>query len=211
MALGILQGILNIGRQKKANKALDQLLTQDPRYKQNPYAAQQLGLAKQMVADPSLGTRGQVERGIQTNNANFMGNVSRNATDSSQALALGAAGLGQSNQDIVNANLGFQKNKLALTDNLNQAYGGMINEGDKDYQDLIRRYSNLAEIRGQQQQNKTNALNGVFNGLNSDINQGLQIAGLFGGFPGLGGGGGGIPTPSLSADKLRLNQQTIMR
>lgn len=176
---GAIQGIANIFRQKKANKALDQILSQDVRYQKNPFANTQLSLAQQMFGDPSLGTRNQVEKGIQTNNANFMGNVNANATDSSQALALGAAGLGQSNQDIVNANTGFQKNKLALTDNLNQAYGGMINEGDKDYQDLIRRYSNLAEIKGQQQQNKTNALNGVFNGLNSDINQALQVAGLF--------------------------------
>lgn len=186
MAFGLIQGIANIKRQKKANKALDQLLTQDPTYQQNPYAKTQLGIAQQFLNGRMAGAS-NLEKNIFTAQANQQANVNRNASDGSQVLALGAAAQGQTDQSLQNLQTQEQQNKYSMLQNLNQAYAGMINEGDKAYNDKTRRFGDLAQIRGQQQQNKTNALNGVFNGLNSDIDQGLSILGM-----GMGGGFGGM-------------------
>ncbi len=200
---GAIQGVANIFRQKKANKALDQLLGQDVRYQQNPFAKQQLNTAQQLFGGRMFGAP-QLERNIFSNQGMQLSNIGRNATDSSQALALGAAAQGNTNQALSDLQIKEAQNKYSLLGNLNQAYGTMINEGGKDYQDKVRRFGNLASIRGQQQQNKTNALNGVFNGLNSDINQALSIAGLFAnplGF--LGGAGGSGAGGSFSNPALR--------
>lgn len=182
---GLIQGLANIKRQKKANQALDKLLAQDPERQDNPYAAKQLGIAQQLFNGRMAGAP-QLERNIFTAQANQQGNINRNATDSSQALALGAAAQGQTDQSLQNLQTSEQQNKYSMLQNLNKAYGGMIDEGDKSFGDKVRRFGDLASIRGQQQQNKTNALNGVFNGLNSDIDQGLSFLGM-----GMGGGGFG--------------------
>jgi len=194
MAFGLAQGVANIFRQKNANKALDKLLAQDVRYQQNPFAKQQLSLANNMFNGRMAGA-GQLQQNIFSNQGNTIDNINRNATDSSQALALGAAAQGQTNENLSDLQMREAQNKQMMLQNLNQAYGVNINEGDKDYEDQVRRFGNLASIRGQQQQNKTNALNGVFNGLNSDINQAFQIAGMFvnpmGAVAGAAGGGMG--------------------
>jgi hypothetical protein len=124
-------------KQTKEAKKINPIFNQ---YKSNPFAGQQLDFAKQAFADPSFGTRGDLTRNIFSNNANFMDNVSRNATDSSQALALGAAGLGQTNQNLVDANTGFMNNKAAMLQNLNRAYGVNIDEGDKEYESMLQKY-----------------------------------------------------------------------
>lgn len=185
MPLGLIQGLANIFRQKKANKALEQLLQKDPTYQQSPYAAQQLGLSKQLFNGRMFGAP-QLEKNIFTSGANFNANVNRNATDSSQALALGAAGQGQTDAALQDLQTKEQQNKYGLLKNLNEAYAGMINEGDKGYNDQVRRFGDLAQIKGQEQQNKTNALTGIFNGINSDFNDALGIFGIASGMPGFG-------------------------
>jgi hypothetical protein len=208
LAFGLVQGLLNVKRQKNANKALDKLLTQEPTYESSKYPGMQLGLAQQLFNGRMAGAP-QLEKNIFTAQANEQGNINRNATDSSQALALGAATQGQTDAALQGLQTKEQQNKYSMLQNLNEAYGNMIREGDKSYQDKVRKFGDLASIRGQQQQNKTNALNGVFNGLNSDINQGIGILsmGMGGGFGNLfkkgggdsgsfmGGGGGGGYNP----------------
>lgn len=185
--LGLIQGVANIFRQKAANKALEKLLGQDPTYQQNPLAAQQLAMAHQLYNGRMEGAASE-ERNIFQNQANTIGAVNKNATDSSQALALAAATQGKTNQAFNNLQQQESQNKYSMLQNLNQAYSNMINEGDKVYNDKVRRFGDLASIRGQQQQNKTNALNGVFNGLESDINGAMKIM-SGGGFGNFFGGG----------------------
>lgn len=194
--LGVWQGVADLLRSRKANKALNQLQSQDPTYQFNPLVNQQLGLAKNMFYGQMPGFT-QEQQGIFSNQADNINNINRNATDSSQALALASGAQGQTNQALANLGLQQQQYKQSMLGNLNNAYANSINEGDKVFQDLIRRFGDKAQIQGQIQQNKTNALNGIFNGFNSDINQALQIAGLgmnsIGGnlFSKITGGGGG--------------------
>jgi hypothetical protein len=182
---GLLQGLLNIKRQKNANKALDQLLGQDTTYTQNPYASTQLATAQNLYNGRMAGAP-QLERNIFANEANENAAVDKSATSGSQALAAKLMAGGQAGQNLQDLQLREQQNKYQMLQNLNEAYGGMIREGDKAYQDRIRRFGDLASIRGMQQQNKTNALNGVFNGLNSDVNDALSIFGISKGSGGFG-------------------------
>ncbi len=191
MAFGWLQGILNVGRQKKANKALDEVLAQDVKYQQNPFAKQQLALAQNMFGGRMAGAP-QLERNILASQGTTLSNLQKGATDSSQLLSLASQAQGQTNNAFDDLTTEEKQNKQAMLQNLNQAYGVNIGEGDKEFDDQVRRYGNLVNVRGMQQQNKTNALNGIFNGINSDFNQAAQIAGMFmNPMSALGGMGGG--------------------
>jgi hypothetical protein len=209
MAFGTIQGIANIFRQKSANKALDKLLSQDVTYNKSPFAAQQLAVAKNMFNGRMAGAP-QFQNNIFSSQANTLDAVNRNATDSSQALAIAAGAQGQTSQSLEDLQMREAQNKAMMLQNLNQAYGTNIDEDYKVYGDQVRRFGNLAEIRGQQQQNKTSALNGVFNGLNSDINQAISAFGAFSGMPGIGAGGGQgggmqAPNTNMSGVASRLN------
>lgn len=173
---GLINGIVNAFGAHKANKRLDQLLSQDPTYTANPLSAQYLGMSQNLFNGREAGAA-QQERNIFTNNANFNATVGRNAASGSQALALAAAGQGQADQSVQNLGLQEQQNKYNMLGNLNSAYQQNINEGDKVFNDKIRKYGDLASIRGAQQKNRTNAVNGIFNGLSSDFNDVLGLAG----------------------------------
>lgn len=177
---GILSGIANAFGAHAANKSLSKLQKMDPVYQANPLAAQYLGLSQNLFNGRSAGAP-QEERNIFTNNANFNATVGRNAASGSQALALAAAGQGQTDQSLENLQLQEQQNKMGMLSNLNNAYGQQIQEGDKVAADNQRRWQDLVSIRGAQQKNRSNAVTGIFNGLQSDFNDvlGLGSAGAF--------------------------------
>lgn len=187
---GMLQGIANIFTTKKANKELNKLLNQQVTYQKSPYAAQQLGLAQQMFGGRAPGAA-QQEQNILSNQANYNANLQRNATDSSQLLAMAAAGQGQTNAAFQDLGIQEQQNKMNMLQNLNNAYGGMAQQDLLAYQDKVRQFNDLAAIRGAQTQNRASAVNGVFNGLNSDFNDAMSILGIAsgGGLGSLFGGG----------------------
>jgi hypothetical protein len=154
-------GVKQVRESKKINPVWNQ-------YRTSPFAQQQMSIAKNYYNDPSFGTRGQLTRDVFANNANFMGNVNRNATSSSQALALGAAGQGQTDEALSKANMGFMQNKASALQNLNQAYGTMIDEGDKEYQSLLTKYGMDSQrkdaLRASGAQNKYGAISDLAGG-----------------------------------------------
>jgi hypothetical protein len=199
MPFGMFQALGNALSAKKSNKALTDVWNKDPSYTKNPLVGQQFDLAKQMFYGRMVGGA-QEERNIYGNNANFNAQVGRNSSDGSQSLALAAAGQGQTNQAFSNLQLKEQQNKYGMLSNLNNAYGQMIGEDDKVYNDQVRRFGDYASIKGAQIQNKAGILTGVFNGLNSDFNDAMQIFGMAKG-GGFGGGsnkqmGGNMPITS---------------
>lgn len=173
--LGLLQGVANIFTSNAANKSLNNVLKQQTEYQENPLSGQYLGLSKNLFNGRMAGAP-QQERGIYANNANYNAQVARNASSGAQALALGAAGQGQTDNALDELQVKEQQQKMGLLGNLNNAYGQSIKEGDKVYNDKVRRFNDYAAIRGAQMKNRTNAVNGIFNGLESDINQGIGIA-----------------------------------
>lgn len=182
-ALGLIGGIGKIFGRGKANRQMDKLLGQDPTYKENPLARQRLGLAQQLLNARMPGAA-TAEKGIFANQANQISNINRAATDSSQALALATGTQGQTNSAITNLGQSEAQDYQRRFNNVEGAQQGVINEGDKVYQDQIRRFQDLAQIRGAQNENRQNNWGDV-----SNMGFGLANFGLAGGFKAMGGNG----------------------
>lgn len=202
LGLGLVSGIGKLISSGNANSKLEQLAGQDPTYKANPIAAQRLGLAQSLLNARMPGASTE-EQDILGSQANQQANIQRNATDSSQALALGAAGQGQTNKAFSNLGVQEAQDYQRRYSNLAGAEQGQIQEGDKVYQDQIRRYGDIAQIRGAQAANTSNAWGSL-----SNMGFGLANFGLAGGAQALGfgggtgavsnGGGGSMVNPSLA-------------
>lgn len=143
MAIGAGLGALNsLGRFFLGNKQNNLANQINPVYKErqiSPYAQQNLGITQQMFGARMPGAA-EAARNIAANQASQMSNITRNATDSSQALALGAATQGATNQAYTNLGIQEGQMKYGLLDNLNNAYGQMTQELDKQQQDMLRKY-----------------------------------------------------------------------
>lgn len=135
-ALGSLGKIIFGGGQRREGKRINPIFNQ---YKTNPYANQQLGLAQQLFNARAPGAQ-QQEQNILTNQANYNAGLSRNATDSSQLLALASLGQGQTNNAFQNLQMQEAANKQNMLGNLNNAYQGLISEGDKEYQSMLQKF-----------------------------------------------------------------------
>ena len=158
-------------KQVKESKKINPIWQQ---YQTNPFAKKQLETAQQMFGGRMAGAP-QLQQNIFSSQANQLDNVSRNATDSSQALELGAASQGQTNQSLADLQIQEAQNKQMTLGNLNQAYGTMIGEGDKTYESLLQKYQMDAQrkdaLRSSGAQNKY----GAFSDLAS---MGFQAYGL---------------------------------
>src|SRR6185312_15991744 len=194
--LGIVSGIA--GLFGGGNKKLEELLKQDPTYTANPQAASRLGLAQSLLNARSPGSA-YAEANIYGNQANTMGNIERNATDASQALALGAASQGQTNKSFLDLGNQEAQDYQRRYGNLVGAQEGVIQEGDKVYQDKVRRFNDMAQIRGQQNANTQNAWNGL-----SNLGFGVMNYGLAGGFKGMFGNGSGNRNQSYGSPSITL-------
>ena len=155
VGLGLVGSIGKMFGNAKANKTLGQLKGQIPTYQTSPYASQRLNLANTMLNAKMPGSS-TIEQGIYGNQANQMANINRNATDSSQALALGAAAQGTTNQAFAQEGLDQNQYHQQAINNLTGAQEGMINEGDKRYQSQQNKFGDLAQIEGAQNQNTQN-------------------------------------------------------
>lgn len=156
------------------NKLANQIHPEYHPYQTSPYAKQELGLAQQLFNGRMFGAS-NLEQNIFANQANYLNNVNRNATDSSQALALGGLAQGQTNNALQNLQTQEAQNKYDLLGNLNKAYQTMIGEGDKVYQDQLQKY----QIDTQQQAGLRNAAwQNIFSGISDFESGGLQAAQL---------------------------------
>lgn len=194
LAAGIGLGLANAaGRfisgigQKKESKKINPIFNQ---YKSSPFAGQQLSLAQQLYGGRMFGAP-QLERNIFSNQANQMGNVSRNATDSSQLLALGAAGQGLTNQSLSDLQTTEAQNRYNMLGNLNRAYGTMIGEGDKEYESMFQKYQMDAQrkdaLRNAAAQNKYGAISDLSSMAFTLGTSGLNFGNIFGNKkPGMG-------------------------
>lgn len=186
-------------REKKLANKINPVFNQ---YKESPYAKSRLGLASRLFNGRMAGAT-DLERNIFSNQANYMANVDRNSTDSGDALVAAAAGIGTTNQALSDLQTQEKQNKYAMLSNLNEAYAGMVNEGDKEYQSMLDKYQMDVQqknaLRGAGANNQYGAI--------SDLGSlGIQLSSLFGGNikkpTGVKPGGIGIktniPNPNLS-------------
>lgn len=190
LGLGVIGGIGKLFGSSHSNSQLNDLLKQDPTYTANPIAAQRMGLAQSLLNSRMPGAA-YAEQNIYGNQANQQANIQRNATDGSQALALGAASQATTNQAFGQLNQQEDQNYQQRYNNLVGAQQGQIQEGDKVYQDQVRRFGDIAQIRGQQNQNTQNAWGSLSNLGFSAANFGLSggVSKIFGSGGGQSGGG----------------------
>lgn len=172
-----LAGLFGKGRaRRRANRDMEQLLKEDPQYAANPLAGQYMGFAKNLYNAPMPGAA-EARRGILTSQAGTQANISRNATDASQALAMNAMAQGTTDNQLVQQGLNEADYRRSLLPTVGNAYSQMIGEGDKLFQDKVRQFMDKFNIRGQQAQNRANTWGDVF-GLGTSLM----------GFGGFGGG-----------------------
>lgn len=190
MGVGLIGGIGSIFGNRKSNRELEKLIKQNPTYQSNPIASQRMALAQQLLNARMPGAA-SMERNIYGNQANTIAQINRNATDSSQALALSAGTQGQTNQAFNQLGMQEGQDYYNRLNNLTGAQQGMIQEGDKVYQDQVRQFQDLAAIRGAQNNNRQAAWSGVsnmgFGLMNFGLAQDDKLTGLLTG--GLLGGG----------------------
>lgn len=189
--IGLIGGIANMFGNRKANRRLDALMKSNPQYQANPLARQQMGLA-QTLLNARMPGAASAERNIYQTQANNMANVNRNATDASQALALGAASQGQSNQAFGNLATQEAQDYQRRYGNLASAQQGVINEDDKVFQDKVRQFQDRAQIMGAQNANRQNTWSSFGN-----LGFGLMNFGLAGGMQNMFGKNGaqsGVPS-----------------
>jgi len=185
LGIGLIGGIGGIFGNRKSQRQLEALIKANPTYTANPIAAQRMGLAQSLLNARMPGAAA-AERNIYQNQANTMASVNRNATDASQALAMAAAGQGQTNQAISNLSTQEAQDYQRRYSNLVGAQEGVINEGDKVYQDQVRRFQDLAQIRGAQAHNRSAMWQSLGN-----LGFGMMGLGMSGGGGSMFGGGGG--------------------
>lgn len=161
-ALSIVGGIASNISGDKTRKKLEQLGNSDPQYIPSEDAKQRMGLAQSLLNARMPGSAA-VEKNIAVQQANTQGNVQRNATDSSQSLALAAAGQGQADSAYQQAGIAENQDYMGRVNNYNSANQGMVEEHQTQYNDSVRRWQdqvNIAlqrhAIRQQQGQNMSN-------------------------------------------------------
>jgi len=179
LGTGLIGGIGSLFGAGRANRRLKKLMKMNPVYKENPLAREQLGLA-QTLLNARMPGAASMERNIYGNQANTLGQVNRNATDASQALALAAGVQGQTNQAFSNLGIQEAQDYQRRYGNLTNAQGVVINEGDKVHQDSVRRFQDMAQIQGAMNANTQGAWNSL-----SNLGIGMANVGMAGGFNGL--------------------------
>lgn len=169
-ALGTVGTIASNLSGDKLRTQLERSKRSDPTYSESPYAKNRMSLANNWLYGRSLGSIVQ-ERQIYGAQGNQLANIGRNASDGSQALALGAAAQGQTDQAIQNQAVQEAQEYYARLNNYNQASEGLTGEYTKTFDDKVRRWQDMVNIdvakhavRQQQGQNLSN-LGGMIGGM----------------------------------------------
>lgn len=154
-ALG--KGVLAFKQMREAGKIKPEFVP----YQESKYAKSMLGTSLNAYNGRNPASVIQ-EQNIQAAQGNAMNSISRNATDSSQLLAL--AGGVQANTDSAMSDLRSKdaQERYGMLNVLNNAYQTMINEGDKVYQSKMDKFKidteQKAALRG-------SAMNNIFSGI----------------------------------------------
>lgn len=189
---GIIGAIGSLFGNKKANRDLKRLQSEDPNYltsqqgiaNQN-LSQQRLGLAQTLLNSKMPGSSA-IDRGIYAGYGNQAGNISRNASSGTQALALGAANVGQANDAFMQQGENQANWFRGNLQNLNQAQEGLANENRFAFGDTTRRFEDKAQIQGAIAANRRNTWSSIEN-----LGGGIANFGMNGGMSGIFGGGGG--------------------
>lgn len=163
-----------MGYYKWADRQLEQLLTKDPTYTRSKFPGMQLGLANQTLNAPMPGTQ-RFRNNLFSSQGNTLASINRNATDASQALAMGAMAQGQTDESLSNLQLQEADWKKFGLQNLNQAYGANQQEDQAVFGDQVRKFENEAQIRGAQAANRLAKRKALWNTVGDIANIGVGM------------------------------------
>lgn len=157
--IGGIGGAINAG---KTNRKLSELFAGDPAYAANPLVSQQLALSKTLLNARMPGAT-YAQGQILQNEANQRDAVARNATDGSQLLAEGSVLNNQTNNATLQLGEQEAQDYQRRYGNVVNAAGAAVNEGDKVFQDKVRRLQDQANVIGAQAQNNQGIWNSLTN------------------------------------------------
>ena len=187
-AMGTVGTIFSAIAGMKWDKEMDKLKEKDPEYSSSPYAANNLGMAQQLLNSRMAGASAR-ERNIQTSGANARAGISKNVTDSSQALAMMAGMQGQEGQQYNDLAIQEGQDAYQKQNNLFNANKDMTVEHKDLFDDKVRRWQDQVNmITAQYKARKQGG---------SDIGQlGSGLSSMGGGMG--GGGGSGVGSAAAS-------------
>jgi len=169
-AMGTVGTIFNSIAGIKADKKLSKLIKEDPKYTSSPYAAKTLALAETLLNSRMPGAAAR-ERNIYGSGANAMSGITRNATDSSQALAAAAGIQGQQTDAFNSLQMQEGQDYYNKLNNLNSAYGGMTQEYKDMFDDEVRRWQDQVntvmtqyKMRTKRRADAGKVIGGIFTG-----------------------------------------------
>lgn len=176
LGAGIIGGVAKLFGRGKANRQMESLLAKQPVYSANPIPGQQYSLAKTLLNARMPGAA-QAEANIFKNEANQFGNLNRNSTDSSQALAVGSAIGGGANEAFNDLAVREGADYGRRFNNYQETGRAAVNEDDKVFADQEQNFNNEVHIRGAQNENKQNNWSDI-----SNLGFGIADFGMAGGF-----------------------------
>ena len=185
MIFGAINSLIQSGKQKKQAARINPVNTE---YNESGYIKELYGSGKNLYQGRMAGAS-QAEQNILSNQSNVVSNAQRNATDASQLLSIAGATQGQADQSFANlatAEAQDKQRRFGIYSNVSQL---MAEEGNKVYQDKLRRYYDDLNykrgLEGASMQNLANAWGGLDNAIGSAVSM-FTPGGIL-----AGGGGGG--------------------
>ena len=169
-ALGSLGKIFAGAKQNKLANKINPVFQQ---YQQNPLAQENLAVNKNMFygADPaSL----KAQSNVMQAQSNQLASAQRGATDASQLLAVGAGLQGGTNEAFSKIAAQEAEGKAGLLGSLNQAYRGVISEGDKAYDSMMQKFQMDSQAKAALRQS---GMQNIFGGI-GDIGAGAMQFGM---------------------------------
>jgi hypothetical protein len=162
MALGTVGTIASNLSGDKLRRSLEKSKGSDPIYGGSQDAVNRLGLATNVLNGRSQASAMQ-DKNILANQGNSLAMIGRNASDGSQALAMGAATQGQTNQAFQNNYMQEMQDYYNRLNNYNGASEAMTADNRAVFDDSVRRWQDIINIdvtkhaiRQQQGQNLSN-------------------------------------------------------
>lgn len=203
MAMNTVGTIFGAVAGMKADKKLSKLLNENPSYTSSPYAKERYDLAKNLLNSRMAGSA-TMERGIYGGAANAYGNIKRNTTDSSQALAMMAGIQGQAGDQFTNlGRLEGQDYQQKLA-NLTGAQEGMTQEHKDLFDDTLRRWQDRVNVTMAQNALRQQGAKNI-NSYGDSMNSSLTSMGS-----GMGAGGGMSAGGGIASDKrLKHNYHVV--
>lgn len=160
-------GITKIIKGAHQNKLANGVVIPDATYQSSPYAQAMMDQANEYKNSRMTGAA-NAEQNIMSNQGNTIGAIDRNATSGAQALAMVSAAQGQTNQAFNGLRQHEGADQQMKMNNWNQANQQMIGEGDKVFNDKVRKQqqaiSEKNNLRGAANANFSGALNDFSNG-----------------------------------------------